>query len=279
MTRIGLQAAMVLAVSWLPALAQPEAAKDKARKDIRTLNESLRGVINTGAALFNDNGDYVGCYRLFQGALLTSKPFLAEKSQKDVDDSLAKAEKMGAYDDKAFELRRALDLVRVQLKAQEDALGNVEFVPPPKQVPKVSEPTPKIVDPKPMDPKSADPKPMSPSKPAVIGNVKGKVTFEGAPLPAGATTIDYKDQPRPAAYLLLVTEEGRKVSTAIHLDGSFAFKSVLGPGVYRVAIENAPEQTIPVKEDIPNRYRRIEDSGLTVQIVPGNQFLEIRLVK
>ena len=39
------------------------------------LADSLREVINTGADLFNKYGDYAGCYRLYQGGLLSIKPF------------------------------------------------------------------------------------------------------------------------------------------------------------------------------------------------------------
>src|SRR5438067_1415154 len=42
----------------------------------REIYASLRTVINQGADIFNLQGDHVGCYRLYQGALVAVKPLL-----------------------------------------------------------------------------------------------------------------------------------------------------------------------------------------------------------
>jgi hypothetical protein len=62
--------------------------------------------------MFNDQGDHAGCYRLFQGSLLSVRPFLASDLQKKIDEGIANAEKMRSYADRAFELRRVLDEIR-----------------------------------------------------------------------------------------------------------------------------------------------------------------------
>jgi hypothetical protein len=100
-------------------LAGPVAAQDKKpfeKHDASALNNALRDVINTGAKMFNDQGDHAGCYRLYQGSLLTVRPFLAPDMQKRVDDGLAAAEKLPFFADRAFELRKVLDDIRGQTK-------------------------------------------------------------------------------------------------------------------------------------------------------------------
>src|SRR5262249_34402567 len=44
----------------------------------RQIYEVLRPVINAGADLYNRDGDRPGCYRLYQGALLTLRPLLTQ---------------------------------------------------------------------------------------------------------------------------------------------------------------------------------------------------------
>lgn len=85
------------------------------KHDATALNNSLRDVINVGVKMFNEQGDYAGCYRLFQGSLLSVRPFLAPDLQKKIDQGLANAEKMRNYADRAYELRGVLDEIRAAL--------------------------------------------------------------------------------------------------------------------------------------------------------------------
>src|SRR4051794_16873148 len=65
-----------------PSLPQPGPTKNgqpATPKIEHPLFSSLRDVINQGATLFNEKGDHAGCYRVFQGALIAVRPFLAEK--------------------------------------------------------------------------------------------------------------------------------------------------------------------------------------------------------
>ena len=100
-----------------PAQDKKEEKKGKEKiphekHDGSALNDSLRDVINTGVKMFNDQGDHAGCYRLFQGSLLSVRPFLASDLQKKIDEGITNAEKMRSYADRAFELRRVLDEIR-----------------------------------------------------------------------------------------------------------------------------------------------------------------------
>ena len=46
--------------------------------------ELAADVINNGAKIFNENGDHAGCYRLYQGSLLSVRPFLVADLQKRI---------------------------------------------------------------------------------------------------------------------------------------------------------------------------------------------------
>ena len=82
------------------------------KHDAAVLRESLKEVINSGADLFNKYGDHAGCYRLYQGALLAVKPFLAPSVQAEVDMAIAEAEKLPKFADRAFAMRKTIDGVR-----------------------------------------------------------------------------------------------------------------------------------------------------------------------
>jgi hemoglobin len=113
-------------------------------KSDQALADGLRNAINEGARLFNDNGDQYGCYRVYQGALLSVRPLLDDHPdlQKDIDAGLAQANAAPSITERAFALRKVLGDVRDTL------------VPPAK----------KPDDKKPDDKKPDDKKPMPKAK-------------------------------------------------------------------------------------------------------------------
>jgi hemoglobin len=130
---LGAACLLVLAVTgtyWAQD-TQPLAEKH----DAKALRDALRDVINTGADLFNKYGDHAGCYRLYQGALLSVKPFLAPATQKEIDEAIAEAEKLPRYGDRAFALRKTIDAIR----AQAGPAPPKDSVPPPKDTPPVKD--------------------------------------------------------------------------------------------------------------------------------------------
>jgi hemoglobin len=87
------------------------------RKDFdATLFKTLRLVINQGADLYN-SGDWAGCYRLYEGALLAYRPLLNHhpESQKTIETALVEAARSPVVGDRAFVLRKAIDKVRADL--------------------------------------------------------------------------------------------------------------------------------------------------------------------
>jgi hemoglobin len=106
------------ALTFWSASSQAQEKKPVAEKhDTQALSHALREVINTGADLFNLHGDYAGCYRIYQGALLSIKPFLAAELRSKIDATIERAERLPRYSDRAFELRALIDDIRAQSKA------------------------------------------------------------------------------------------------------------------------------------------------------------------
>jgi hemoglobin len=120
-----LVALSLTASDWAQDQAPPPDQKAvAAKRDATALRDSLKTVINTGATLFNKDGDHAGCYRLYQGALLSVKPFLAPATQEEIDKTLADAEDLARFSDRAFALRKILDRIR-------DQAGGAPAVPAP----------------------------------------------------------------------------------------------------------------------------------------------------
>ncbi len=145
-----------LAKSLSAVLAQAQDKKPIAEKHhAQALANALRDVINTGADLFNLHGDYAGCYRVYQGGLLSIKPFLTPELQKKIDQGIEKAERLPRFSDRAFELRAVIDEIRAQSKGVAPATAK-------------------------KDDKIGDPN---------AGQIMGKVTYNGKPAPPGFITL------------------------------------------------------------------------------------------
>ena len=79
--------------------------------------ETLRMVHNRGADLYN-SGDAAGCYRMFQGALATVQPLLADHPdlQKTIQAGLANADSYPSVARRAFALHEVIEDVRGKLR-------------------------------------------------------------------------------------------------------------------------------------------------------------------
>jgi truncated hemoglobin YjbI len=113
---------VLLLTALVPAAGVGRAADEKAAGPLErkaldaALYNNLREVINRGAALYN-SGDQAGCYRLYEGALMTARPLLGHHPdlQKAVTDALNAAEQDPMLNRRAFALRAALDKVRAEI--------------------------------------------------------------------------------------------------------------------------------------------------------------------
>ncbi len=81
------------------------------------LHKTLRTVINAGADLFN-KGDQAGCFRLYEGALLTTVPLLEHRPvlQAAVQRGLKNLESLKTAEEKSFAARELLDQIRDTIK-------------------------------------------------------------------------------------------------------------------------------------------------------------------
>lgn len=233
-----------------------KAASGDTKTADRQMYDALRQVIITGRDLFNKQGDYSGCYRVFQGSLITAKPLLGHRPdlQKAIDKGLADAEKLGYMHERAFALRKVLDTVRAGLKPGEAVTEVPEKVKP--------VPPPDPGEDKKTDEKKGDEKKGDGEKKAEKAKVVGKVIFKGEPLPGGTVRFNKaKDE-----YV------GK-----INADGTYQIEVPVGS--YTIAIETASAK----KEKgakyvaIPEAYADPLRSGLTVEVRAGTNNLDFEL--
>ncbi|MCI0683623.1 MAG: hypothetical protein L0Y71_16075 [Gemmataceae bacterium] len=162
---------LAFALTFPAALDAQEPKPVSQQHDAKALVDSLKEVINTGAELFNRNGDYAGCYRVYQGALLAVKPFLMVDLQNKIDQAIAKAERMPRFDDRAFALRKVIDEIREHGRGAASKAGGT---------------------------KKGDMKASAAIDPTA-GRVQGKINYAGRPAPPGFITLVGKDERRFSA--------------------------------------------------------------------------------
>jgi truncated hemoglobin YjbI len=115
-------AALLAAILATGAAAAQDKKPDSKPLDRKTLDESiyqsLRGVIDHGADLYNQ-GDWNGCYRLWEGSLMSLKPMLDHrpKLQEAIDGGLSKARQDPVQWQRAWALRPVLDKIRADINA------------------------------------------------------------------------------------------------------------------------------------------------------------------
>jgi hypothetical protein len=256
----------------------------------KAIADSLRTVINQGADLYNLNRDYLGCYRLYQGSLLTLRPILDGHPdlQKAIDRGIADAERIPINWQKAFALRSVIDDIRSKLggkggepatdkKPADDVkkLDDKKIPVDDKKIPTDDKKIPvddkkvpaddKKSDGKKPDGKKADDK----SKPDVNrpnpATVTGKVTFKGQPLNSGFVTF--------------IGRDNRRYSANISADGTFSFRKGIPAGDYAVIIDpavfNDPKAPAPVA--IPDQFRNPDRTTLIQSLKQGANTADINL--
>lgn len=227
---------------------EPKKAYEK--HDTTALYRSLGDVINLGATVYNKNSDYAGCYRIFQGSLLTVRPFLAPDLQKRIDAGLAAAEKASNYADRAWELRVTLDDLRKQLKP-------VDLVEAKTKEPEVIASNKSPTKP----PSTTTSGPASTTSKGGNGTVSGKLMLQGRPI--------------MGTYVITLVGGGNRLAANVK-NGVFEFGEPMPTGEYQVAIAPLQGSTSTV---VPTRYADAAASGLTITVQSGKQTVELNLVK
>ncbi|MBV8610476.1 MAG: hypothetical protein JO034_23840, partial [Singulisphaera sp.] len=82
------------------------------------IDRAIYQTVNLGAVIFNQ-GDHAGCYRLYQGALLSLEPMLAHRAgvRQEVAKGLRDVDALPTYTQRAIELRRVLDHVLAAVRS------------------------------------------------------------------------------------------------------------------------------------------------------------------
>lgn len=109
----------LLLASAVGAQDKKPAGKPLERKDLdESIYQSLREIIDHGADLYNQ-GDWNGCYRLWEGALMGLKPLLDHrpKLQETITDGIAKARQEPVLWQRAWVLRPVLNKIRADINA------------------------------------------------------------------------------------------------------------------------------------------------------------------
>jgi hemoglobin len=94
-------------------------AKPLERRSLdENIYQTLHGIINQGADMYNW-GDWNGCYRLWEGALMSVRPLFDHRPtlQPIIDKALADARQDPKVWHRAFVLRKALDKIRADIDA------------------------------------------------------------------------------------------------------------------------------------------------------------------
>lgn len=257
----------------------------------RTLRESLAAVHNSGADLYNQGKDYAGAYRLYEGALRTSRPLLADRpdTQKKIDTGLAAAEKEKDVSKKAFLLHQAIEAVRADLKEPTKAAVTPEpkkTVTPEPEPKKTVTPEPKkTVTPEPKKTVTPEPEP----KKTVTPEPKKTVTPEPEPkktvtpepkkavpekLPTVKGVVTYKGQPVANANLTFAAIDRMKVPPTVvgtGADGAYSLNLIAGR--YAVSVT----ATANGKDVLPARFGMVATSGLTVVVPAGSSTFNLDL--
>jgi hypothetical protein len=246
--RVAVLCVMTLLAAFAPARGQ-EKKLLVARELDRQLFDVLKEIHNRGADMFND-GDVVGCYRLFQGCLQTARAALAHRpaEQKFIDESLAASEKELTFSRRAYVLHESIDKLRTRLRG---------VVPPPPPVAKGGEPEYLTVPPREMGaPKQELKEP--PKKIAIPKDgVLGRVVWQGQPLAGVEVTFVSRG-----------TSPFRVAEGVTDANGDYVLTGV-APGRYTVLL------TIPKgkKQFLPERYAATTTSPLVVDVKGGGDAL------
>lgn len=124
---------------------------------------------------------------------------------------------------------------------------------------------------------------------AVLACLTGCGESKTAPVNGRVKLKDGSDVSVLAGYSLTFEAEGGKTSAVgdVNADGTFQL-STFGandgaiPGKYRVAIAHPPNpdpDKPPTKSKLPAKYANLDSSGLTAEIKPGQNNIELELEK
>jgi hemoglobin len=138
-------AALALCLGGTARAADPPREAHGDRGPEEKMYNLLRDLINEGADLYNA-GDYAGCYRLWEGALKTMRPFIEPSGPhaawgKAVEAGFAEAQGQPFMWQRAWALRKAMDKVRDDIHPPKKGEAAATTAPPAGRPPVGGEPS------------------------------------------------------------------------------------------------------------------------------------------
>jgi len=223
------------------ARAQPTGAAKAPSAPVsleQTALDILKEVHNRGAELYN-KGEPLGGLRLYEGALLTVKPFLAKHPsiQKIIDDGLDEILKTEGVKIQAFRLHEVIEEVRTKLK-EEVKKGDIPKAEKPKEMPAVK-----------------------PKESATANTVGGKLSFKGQPV-AGAEIV----------IVSLSATDPKIFRATTGKDGTYSIATNPPVGDYGVKISGAADGP-----KLPAKFAEFATSGLKLKVAAGANSFDINL--
>jgi len=215
----------------------------------KQVGEALLEIHENGRAIANNDGDFAGAYRMYQGGLMVARRMLTDRPdlQKLISDGLASAERLSPVDRRAYRLHEVIEAVRVELaKAPGKASERVGVPPrevgPPSKGGTKPEPKPTVGE--------------------VKGGVVGRVILQGQPVGGVEVT-----------FVTLGKQPPRVFETTTSAQGVYTIPT-LPAGKYIVLITPGPNATV---KRLPDRYATSTTSPLVFEVKAGGEKLDFML--
>lgn len=213
--------------------------------------EALLEIHENGRAIYNNDGDYAGAYRMYQGGLMVARRMLADRPdlQKAISDGLAAADKMPTVDRRAYRLHEVIETIRIELGKSGGKVPERTNIPP------------REVGGPPKTGSMPGPKP-PPAVAEVKGGVVGRVMWQGNPLAGVDVTFVTLGQLPPRVF-----------ETTTNAQGGYAIQT-LPPGRYVILITPGPNASA---KKLPDRYATSTTSPLRFEVKGGGEKLDFIL--
>ena len=233
----------------LPLLTLGLGSTTLAQEPNRRIADALLEIHETGRSIYNNDGDYTGAYRIYQGGLMVARRMLADRAdlQKVISDGMAAAERLPTVDRRAFRLHELIEAVRMEL-GKASSKGSDKLTIPPREV---GPPTKEGKKPE-----------AKPTVGEVKGGVIGRVLWQGAPVGGVEVTFVTLGQQPPRVFETTTSPQG--VYTM----------ATLPPAKYVILITPGPSATV---KKLPDRYATSTTSPLVFDVKAGGEKLDFML--
>jgi len=230
--------------------SSPASAPPPARRTGTSGPEALLEIHENGRAIYNNDGDYAGAYRMYQGGLMVARRMLGDRAdlQKLIGDGLAAAERLPTVDRRAYRLHEVIEAVRVEL-GKAGGKGSESVPVPPREV---------------APPKSGTKTDAKPPAAAteVKDGVVGRVLWKGEPV--GGVDV---------TFVTLGRQPPRVYEATTSAQGVYAVPT-LPAGKYVVLITAGAKASGP---KLPERYATSTTSPLVIDVKGAGEKLDFVL--